>query len=672
MTIISDFRAVISGDSWNYQGVLGQAVFLTYSFETVANADLTPVAGYGAAATASFTPMSEAERATARAALAAWEADSGLKFFEVPSGQGDIRFSKLDFELIPEIAKDSSGFAYYPGSRLGGDVLLDSASDFSTHPGILLHEIGHALGFKHPFEGDLTTDTLTGQQNTVMAYGSEPSELKAYDLEAARHLYGGPGADGTQVSAWSWDPSSFTLVQTGLAGGDTLRGVETLDRLSGGAGNDNLFGSGGADQVNGDEDNDTLSGGDGDDSVFGGAGDDMLVGNDGADVLDGGDGADVLIDAGSGGDTLRGGAGADQLYVEAERFFVDGGSGSDVLGIVLDNRPGPSEFNLSRAFANGSVAVGIEAFALWSGDFGDTVTGSDLADQIAGEGGDDQLNGLAADDGIWGDDGADTLSGGSGADYLSGGAGDDIVLGGTGADSMTGGVGFDQVSYADETAGVSATLNSDRPVDGFALERMIGFEGAIGSPFGDSLTGDAGANLIRGLDGADLVDGGAGDDDVNGNVGADVVHGGAGSDFARGGKDNDAVYGDAGDDTHVNGNLGDDSVYGGEGNDTVYGGQGADHLLGEAGDDWLSGDLGNDLLTGGAGADRFLFRAGSGGDWVADFNAAEGDRIQLAPATAYTVADIAGQAALDLGGGDVIVLMGVAFTAFTPGWVVFV
>lgn len=191
-----------------------------------------------------------------------------------------------------------------------------------------------------------------------------------------------------------------------------------------------------------------------------------------------------------------------------------------------------------------------------------------------------------------------------------------------------------------------------------------------GSAGGDVITGGSGSDFIRGLNGDDRIDGGAGNDDVNGNQGVDIVRGGDGADWVRGGQGNDTVYGDAGDDPHVNGNIGDDLVYGGVGNDTVYGGQGNDTLFGEDGNDWLSGDLGNDVMVGGAGADRFLFRAGSGADWVTDFSSVAGDRVQLAPGTAYTITSVNGDAVIDLGGGDRLGLSGVSVAAMGD-WLVF-
>lgn len=185
----------------------------------------------------------------------------------------------------------------------------------------------------------------------------------------------------------------------------------------------------------------------------------------------------------------------------------------------------------------------------------------------------------------------------------------------------------------------------------------------------DTIDGGAGADTIIALDGDDSVQGGVGNDDVNGNVGADTVRGGEGDDWVRGGKGNDTIYGDAGNDPHVNGNIGNDSVSGGDGDDTVYGGQDNDTLYGDAGNDLLSGDIGVDILFGGLGADRFTIRAGGGVDWVGDFNLAQGDRVQLAPGTAYTLTTYEGQVMIDLGNGDRLGLAGVS--SVSGDWLVY-
>lgn len=193
-------------------------------------------------------------------------------------------------------------------------------------------------------------------------------------------------------------------------------------------------------------------------------------------------------------------------------------------------------------------------------------------------------------------------------------------------------------------------------------------DGGVGA---DVITGDVGDDSLRGLADPDVISGGDGRDSINGNTGADAVWGDDGADWVLGGQDADVVHGGAGDDPHVNGNRGDDHVIGGLGSDTVYGGQDQDVLHGEDGADWLSGDLGQDLLFGGAGADRFLTRPGSGFDWVGDFDSGAGDRVQLAPGTAYSLTTWDGQVVVNLGGGDMLGLAGVTPERLGAEWLVF-
>jgi Ca2+-binding RTX toxin-like protein len=93
----------------------------------------------------------------------------------------------------------------------------------------------------------------------------------------------------------------------------------------------------------------------------------------------------------------------------------------------------------------------------------------------------------------------------------------------------------------------------------------------------------------------------------------------------------------------------------GAGDDVLSGGGGDDVLSGSGGNDRLIGGAGRDTLTGGAGVDTFAFTApsdgfpfeanlpayaaGSVGDLIADFNSAEGDRLEF-NAAAFDVASI--------------------------------
>ncbi|XYZ07264.1 retention module-containing protein [Aeromonas hydrophila] len=126
------------------------------------------------------------------------------------------------------------------------------------------------------------------------------------------------------------------------------------------------------------------------------------------------------------------------------------------------------------------------------------------------------------------------------------------------------------LDYDSSASGVNVTFNSTQGH-------------AIGSDFGDSITGNSLDNILSGGDGDDLLYGLGGKDTLVGGKGNDVLDGGSG---------NDTLYGEAGDDTLIGG-IGNDILQGGDGKDLLIGGLGSDTMTGGAGSDtfkWLAGD----------------------------------------------------------------------------------
>ncbi len=77
------------------------------------------------------------------------------------------------------------------------------------------------------------------------------------------------------------------------------------------------------------------------------------------------------------------------------------------------------------------------------GSAADRITGNAAANVLTGNAGYDRLNGLNGADSLFGGAGRDSLSGGSGNDLLNGGIGDDYIDGGAGHDTYVGGFGAD-------------------------------------------------------------------------------------------------------------------------------------------------------------------------------------------------------------------------------------
>ncbi|MES2941561.1 MAG: FG-GAP-like repeat-containing protein [Pseudomonadota bacterium] len=311
----------------------------------------------------------------------------------------------------------------------------------------------------------------------------------------------------------------------------------------------------------------------------------------------------------------------------------------------------------------------------------------------------------------------DVLNGTTGADNLNGGVGADTMTGGQGDDVYYVDNAGDKVVETDASAlGGTDTVNSYLTTYTLTgnVERGViktsGVADLTGNTLGNSLYGGAGDNTLSGLAGNDYLNGGAGKDKLVGGQGADTMVGSDG---------NDAYYvenaGDVVTETQANAEVGGtdtvysyltaytltnnvergvinssgaadltgnalaNSLYGNTSNNKLTGAAGNDYLSGDAGDDVLSGGSGIDKLVGGTGADRltggfdadtFVIDSAGGRDVIYDFSFAEGDKISLrgnlngsgitSGATALAhVSDVGGKAVLDIGDGNIVILLGV-------------
>lgn len=207
-------------------------------------------------------------------------------------------------------------------------------------------------------------------------------------------------------------------------------------------------------------------------------------------------------------------------------------------------------------------------------------------------------------------------------------------------------------------------------VDGDTLVNAGLINGAVDlGAQGDLYDGRLGrvTGMVAGGEGGDTLRGGDSFDYLQGNAGADTVAGGLGDDWVVGGKDSDRLSGDAGDDL-VYGNMGADTASGGDGVDWIRGGQDNDSLTGEGDDDLIWGDRGDDTVSGGAGADTFGTFVGAGLDRILDFSAAAGDRVRIEGGATYSVRTQGADTVVDLGNGDIVLLVGVDLSS-TTGWI---
>ncbi|WNZ00165.1 DUF4214 domain-containing protein [Sulfurospirillum sp. 'SP'] len=167
---------------------------------------------------------------------------------------GDISFNTIS------ISNSENGHAYYPStySRIGGDIFLGnelSLTATDTNNNItqseygyltIIHELGHALGLKHPFEGETTLSTLQDNHaNTIMSYTDYkklvpeifyannrmqgvyeeifPQTFMVYDIATLQSIYGVDTTTNTSNTTYRYGTTPFykTIWDSG--------GVDTLD-----------------------------------------------------------------------------------------------------------------------------------------------------------------------------------------------------------------------------------------------------------------------------------------------------------------------------------------------------------------------------------------------------------------------------------------------------------
>lgn len=332
MSVYSHHTAVLSQYSWDN----GSATPIKYKFLT-ALPSYYPV---DAVEANEFAPLTQEMKKVVIKILNEIKSFTNLTF-ERSTDDNNVR--EITFGLA-DLTDSVGAHAYYPfvEHEEAGDVWLNSTyihddnitkGKYGYHT--IMHEIGHALGLKHPHTG---TDVLPANEDSteysLMSYNRPiyAQNYMIYDVAALQSLYGANMDYRTTDTNYSIDVNVLKTIWD-AGGTDRINGSALTADLSinlvegeftkvgsknvfsiaygavienayGGLGNDGLYGNDannmlygmdGHDTLYGYDGNDTLNGGRGHDRLYGGDGDDVLMGHIGANLYNGGEGADTFI-----------------------------------------------------------------------------------------------------------------------------------------------------------------------------------------------------------------------------------------------------------------------------------------------------------------------------------------------------------------------------------------
>jgi len=408
---------------------------ITYSFPWANGVASRFITDYGAEPNATATgAVTTAEASGIALAFQRWADVANITFAKVnETAQGQVGDIRIAFS-----SQVSGGFWGY--TKIVSDGYNNTLGDIwiaPAHKGesfaekeynftAIMHEIGHALGLDHPFEGNIIPSGYDNQRYTIMSY-TDPDNVyyynqstgkyeylittpMVYDIAAIQHIYGANTSFHAGNDTYSYDPTKPFFATIWDAGGNDTIDVSAFSQTCRIDLRDGHYSTLGFSVTN-LTDNLGIAFNAFIENAKGGSGNDVLIGNALANTISGNAGNDTL-DGGAGADVLRGGAGDDTYVLDnaGDKAVELVGGGTDT---VLSSTSRTLLANVENLSLSGAATVG---------------KGNALNNVITGSSNNDTLMGLGGNDTLLGNGGIDNLTGGAGRDMLTGGLGADRFI----------------------------------------------------------------------------------------------------------------------------------------------------------------------------------------------------------------------------------------------------
>ncbi|WNF54712.1 M10 family metallopeptidase [Pseudomonas sp. SG20052] len=610
LTGIKPVDSLLSGSYWlGSNWTVGGPTNLSYSFISGSNsyfatnysADNEYLAMY---------QLSQDQRDGIIRALSSWSAVANIKFTQTTdniSNVGDLRFG--GYALMKDQA---AAWAYSPSNTpKGGDVWIGDPANMSPFTGsydymTFIHEIGHAIGLKHPFSPNSLNATtidplLDDVAFTIMSYNNNYSYLPTtpmlLDILAIQSLYGANNSWMTGNNVYSWAATQSVFETIWDAGGiDSIDGSNQLAavRINLNEGQFSQIGKAFTDQ-SGNAFNEGLAIAYGAkiENATGSSFDDTLIGN----------ALDNILNGMAGADTMNGGAGNDTYVVD------------NIGDVIVETGTSLSEIDTAYSYIDYALGANVENLT-FVGGANVNATGN-------------ALNNM--------------LNGNIGNNILDGGAGSDLMAGDTGNDTYIvdniGDVVNETSTLANEIDTVRSSVNYSLSAN---VENMV-LTGtadiyAIGNAQNNVLTGNDGDNRLNGGEGLDTMIGGKGNDyyavDQSGELALVQENANEGNDALY------VMYNATAQDHTVDLNLSslqnvENVQLLGNGAFTLLGNGLNNSLTGNADTNVLDGGLGADILTGGAGNDTYF--VDNAGDVVVETSTLASEADTVMSSISYTL-----------------------------------